>query len=71
MIVAKLNCVEMIVKTRDGRLMVVDIRTPYDMAALESDSPPEADEEDDSVIPFHPIKKWSNDLNYQLLMMEA
>jgi hypothetical protein len=71
MIVAKLNCVEMLVKTRDGRLMIVDTRTPDRMVPVEEDSPPEDTETDDTIVQFQPTPKWSNDLNYQLLLMEA
>jgi hypothetical protein len=71
MIVAKLNCVEMLVKTRDGRLMIVDTRTPNRMVPVEDDSPPEDAEADNSIVQFQPAQKWSSDLNYQLLLMEA
>ena len=71
MVVAKLNCVEMLVKTRDGRLMIVDTRTPDRMVAVEADSPPDDAEADNSIVQFQPIQKWSSVLNHQLLLMEA
>jgi hypothetical protein len=61
----------MLVKTRDGRLMIVDTRTPNRMVAVETDSPPDDAEADNSIVQFQPIQKWSSVLNYQLLLMEA
>jgi hypothetical protein len=52
MVIAKLNCTQMVIKGADGRLFLVDLRTPERMEALDAASPPQEGETTQNVIPF-------------------
>ena len=57
MIMAKLNCNEMVVQGYDGRVFLVDRRTPERMEAMEGVSPPAVAKEGETtrnLVPFHP-----------------
>ena len=54
MIVAKLNCTQMLVKSGDGRIFMVDRRTPDRMAPVVEASPPKEGEPTKIIIPFQP-----------------
>ena len=54
MVVAKLNCTQMLVKGGDGRVFMVDRRTPGRMELVMEASPPKEGETTKIIIPFQP-----------------
>lgn len=59
MIIAKLNCNEIVVMAQDGRLFVADVRDMSCMTPMEADSPPQEDTTTDTAVPFQPHNIWS------------
>lgn len=68
MIVAKLDCNRMVVKTEDGRLFIADQRDLSCMTPLDEDSPPKEDSPEPKIhwlkVGFR--KCWSARVNLQL-----
>ena len=54
MIVAKLNCTQMLVKSGDGRIFMVDRRTPDRMSEVGVSPPAQEGEPTKTIIPFQP-----------------
>lgn len=64
MILAKLNCNQMVIKVEDGRIFLVDRRTPDRMELVQEASPPKEGETTRNVTPFRP---WSLELLTKVL----
>jgi hypothetical protein len=52
MIIAKLNCTQMLVKAENGQVFLIDRRTPDRMELVPEDSPPKEVETTKNIFPF-------------------
>ena len=67
MVIGKLDCNRIVVKTEDGRLFVADQRDLSCITLMEADSPPKEGEPTQNVVLFYrrisPRREWSHRLN--------